>query len=264
MTTQFATSAIQSAIQAGFGDAIPFGFLSNIITIAIVALVLIFGIAGCFQGAVKSALALVAVLLALLIARLFYPMVSRSVARIPNVTQQLTYYADSDDMLGTISVVRQSASDISQEELAALVKRMDLPYPLGESFQRNVTDQVYQDQGAATLGEYLTLTIVHQTLNLLSFVFLFLASYVVLYLIIHMLDSVLVFPVLCRLDALVGCALGILRGILFLYPLFLIIPPVLYYLPLKEFSTIVANAKLTHFFWEKNWLIHGIRAFIRV
>ena len=264
MTTQYATQAIEAAINAGLGDAIPFGFLSKVITLAIVALMVIFVIAGCFQGSIKSACALVAVLLALLIARLFYPVLARSMARIPAVTEQLTYYADSDDMLGTFSVVRQEVSATSGEQLATLVKGMNLPFPLGERFTENVERQAFQSQGATTLGEYLSLTIVHHTLNLLSFVFLFLSSYVALYIIIHMLDSVLVFPVLTRFDAAAGGLIGLLRGVVFLQALFLLVPPVLYYLPLQEFSTIVDNAALSHFFLQKNWIIHGIRALIRL
>ena len=42
MTTQYATQAIEAAINAGLGDAIPFGFLSKVITLAIVALMVIF------------------------------------------------------------------------------------------------------------------------------------------------------------------------------------------------------------------------------
>jgi len=260
MINYYAQEAAQTAIDAGLGGAVPMAILSTLLSLAVVAVMVVFVIAGCYQGSVKSASSMVAMLVALLLARLFMPVMAGSLAERDGVVEQLIYYSDAEDILGTIKVWSQPAGDQTEEELTAMVAASSLPRPLDDRFVSNVREHRFEAEGAVTLADYMSYTIAYYTLNTLAFFMLFVLCYVVLYVALHMADQVLHFPVIRFVDVPLGGAIGLVRGLVAVHVLFVLMPMVLAFLPLEQIATIVENADVAAFFLDHNVFLGWIRA----
>ena len=98
------------------------------------------------------------------------------------------------------------------------------------------------------------------SLNTISFVLLFLFTYVVASLLVTLVNRVFSFPVLRILDGVVGGALGLARAFLLLMVLVTMIPLAVNMLQIDLITNMVEQSTLLNFFYPDNWFFGWIRS----
>ena len=98
------------------------------------------------------------------------------------------------------------------------------------------------------------------SLNTISFVLLFLFTYVVASLLVTLVNRVFNFPVLRILDGVVGGALGLARAFLLLMVLVTMIPLAVNMLQIDLITDMVEQSTLLNLFYPNNWFFDWIRS----
>lgn len=83
---------------------------------------------------------------------------------------------------------------------------------IGDAFAKNVNTQAFAATRLTTLAEYLDKTVWTAVFGVISFVIMFALVYVIVTLFINLLNHVVEFPVLRKVDWAVGGVFGLLRG----------------------------------------------------
>ena len=227
----------------------------NIIDLVVVIFLGLGLIIGWYHGSVRAAANVGAILLAMVIGLSFHGVMARGVLAQQKVIPQLIYYSESDEFLQDVETVRLQVDAITPESLDALLTEVKLPYPVESRLRTNLENKAFADDGLTMLGEYLSMTIAHMTVNIVCFMILFLVSLVILFLVIRALDVTLIFPVLRYGDGLVGAAAGLVASALLLFALEMLVPVGLSFVPFVELRTIVENAATSSLFYHSNFLL---------
>ena len=227
----------------------------NIIDLVVVIFLGLGLIIGWYHGSVRAAANVGAILLAMVIGLSFHGVMARGVLAQQKVIPQLIYYSESDEFLQDVETVRLQVDAITPESLDALLTEVKLPYPVESRLRTNLENKAFADDGLTMLGEYLSMTIAHMTVNIVCFMILFLVSLVILFLVIRALDVTLIFPVLRYGDGLVGAAAGLVASALLLFALEMLVPVGLSFVPFEELRTIVENAATSSLFYHSNFLL---------
>ena len=111
-----------------------------------------------------------------------------------------------------------------------------------------VSSGIGSASGSMTIAQLMSETIVSVSLSILSFLICFLIAYVVITFVIHLIQYVFELPVLRHLDALIGGAFGLMRGVLLLFIFFALVPIVLAVAPVEMISDLIAASKLAPMF----------------
>lgn len=227
----------------------------NIIDLVVVIFLGLGLIIGWYHGSVRAAANIGAILLAMVIGLSFHGVMARGVLAQQKVIPQLIYYSESDEFLQDVETVRLQVDAITPESLDALLTEVKLPYPVESRLRTNLENKAFADDGLTMLGEYLSMTIAHMTVNIVCFMILFLVSLVILFLVVRALDVTLIFPVLRYGDGLVGAAAGLVASALLLFALEMLVPVGLSFVPFEELRTIVENAATSSLFYHSNFLL---------
>ena len=234
----------------------------NLIDIAVYAILLISIAAGFYQGLLATVANTAGYFVALLGARWFYPGMAMHVKQAGEVIPALLYYSETADMLGSVDVFRTDVAGMTQLKLEHILQNVSLPHPLGEWFSQNVLGAVFAQDGISRLGDYLSRTIAETAVNTACFLIIFLGIYVVITLLVNLAHYVVKFPQFKALDGVLGGAVGLLRGGLLVYALFLVLPSILSIAPVQMISTVVQESHTAQMFYYHNFLFDMIRSYI--
>ncbi|NLG38151.1 MAG: CvpA family protein [Clostridiales bacterium] len=234
----------------------------NIIDYGIMAFFALSVVAGFYQGFVKTVLGIASFFGAYLFALLSYPSLARWVEGTGKVIPVIIYYSESSDMLGPVENVRLLVSEATAQKLYEILSQVRLPHPLGHLLTQNVLEKAFAPEGIERLGDYLSMTIAHMAVNILAFVALFVVAQAIMSLALYLCDYVFRFPVLRQLDGVMGGLLGFIRGGLFLFVLFTLVPVLLAFLPFEELQIMLGESQLATFFYKGNFMIDMFSGFI--
>ncbi len=227
----------------------------NIIDLAVVIILGLGLLIGWYHGSVRAAANVGAVLLAMVIGLSFHGVMARNVLAKQEIIPRLIYYSESDEFLKDVETVRIQVDTLTPEGLDELLADVNLPYPVESRLRTNLENKAFADEGLTMLGEYLSMTIAHLTVNIVCFLILFTVSLVVLFLVARALDVTLIFPVLRYGDGLVGAAAGLVAAALLLFAMEMLVPVGLSFVPFEELRTIVENAGTSSLFYHSNFLL---------
>ena len=190
----------------------------NIVDIIIV-LILGYGLlAGMYKGFIASGLSLLGFVAAWFGAYFSYATlmnVALSNATImgfcSNLLEAGTFFQDGD---GARLVHEVANTDVFERIAAYIAEEVPL---VGKVFAENVNGQVFAGKVFGntqlfTLADYLDQTVWTAIFGVLSFIIMFLLIYIVVTLFVNLLNHVLSFPILRKIDWLVGGIFGLLRG----------------------------------------------------
>ena len=195
----------------------------NIIDYAILAFFALSLLVGLYRGSVATALNLVAVGAALLVAKLCYPLVSEWIAGHETWMNYLVYFSEGSSHITTemMEYARTDLTSLTQEQIALVISNANFT---------------------------------------ISFVLLFLFTYVVASLLVTLVNRVFNFPVLRVLDGVVGGALGLARAFLLLMVLVTMIPLAVNMLQIDLITDMVEQSTLLNLFYPNNWFFDWIRS----
>ena len=226
----------------------------DIIILVIIALSVLFGL---YRGFIQSVLNLGSGLLAVVGSFLLFPIVSDVVSSNTAVTRFISTYTDSGSLLGDLGLSSLAVNALSEQNIASIVERANLPPPLDTLLAHNLSQRVFAPLGdlATSVGDYVNQTVLSVSINVICFILCFLICFVVSLVVVNMLRAVFRFPVLKQLDWLAGGAFGLLLGVLLCFVVLTVLPLVESVIPLPEFRALVDQSRLAPFFTNGTLII---------
>ena len=233
-----------------------------LIDLGIFALFILSAIIGYHKGFLKAVLSIVTFFLSLLGTWWLHPQLAQTIKASGKVIPIIMNYSESSDMLGDVENVRSIATALSPEALSDIINKANLPHPLGVLLTKNVESAVFAPDGLVTLGDYLAVTIANMSINIASFLLIFMLFYIAFNLLISLYDYVFKLPVLKMFNNTSGILLGFLQGFLLMFLVFSVIPVVLAFLPFDEILVFIEQSQLGNFYYHSNFIIDLIKGTI--
>ncbi len=220
----------------------------NIVDIVILGIIGLSVLVGLYRGFVSSVASLGSCILSLLLSYWLNPKLVSWIQSNPNLIRNLMSYTDAATRIGDQTLAQTNVAALGSSGIAEVLRRVNLPAPLNTLLQSNLEKQVFQPSNLTQVGDYVSQTIVGAVLNVICFVLCFVVCAFLLHILLNFLKVVFRFPVLKQLNALTGGVFGLLRGALFCYVAFALLPLLETVLPVKDIGTVVSESTLAPLF----------------
>ena len=229
----------------------------NLIDIAVIGVLALFILHGIYKGFLPTLLSIGAYILAWLAAIVLLPVGSNSIRGSEKLFNTMLYYTEGSEYVNDVELARKSIDEISTDTLNAVFAKADLPYPMAKNIADNIARESFAENGITTLGDYLNQTIVIVFINILVFIAMFAIIRIILAFIINGVDYAWTLPKLRVADRAIAGGIGLIRGILAVFLLFMLLPIVLIVLQGKfAFLTDMVNdSMMAKFFYRTNFLL---------
>lgn len=234
----------------------------NIVDYLILGVIFISVIFGLRRGFISGVLSLGSLILSVFIAFQAYPILAQNLQSNESLVNTLVHYTDASSRIKDLELALTPVTELTQSALDQVMENANLPSVLESFVRQNVAQRTFASIGSVNISEYLNQTIISVSLNILCFILCFLAAYIVLSLLSHMICYVFRLPVLRHLDALIGGAFGALRGVLIVMVLAAIVPIILTISPIEQAEELINASKLAGFFFRDNMITAVMRGTI--
>lgn len=228
----------------------------NLIDLFAIVMIALFVLNGYYKGFLSTLLSIGAYIVSIIFGFIFIKPGASFVMGHKRLFNMMLYYTEGSEFITNPEYVRAEISTLSSTEINSIVDSARLPYPMGREITRNIAKEAFADQGITTLGDYFNQTIVCVFINILVFLVVFAIVRLILGLVINGADYADPFPVLRSHDGLLGSALGLVRGMLAMFLIFMLIPIVL--TALGQFELIinmVDDSAMAGLFYRMNLLL---------
>ena len=229
----------------------------NLIDIAVIGVLALLILHGIYKGVLPTLLSIGAYILAWLAAIVLLPVGSNSIRGSEKLFNTMLYYTEGSEYVNDVELARKSIDEISTDTLNAVFAKADLPYPMAKNIADNIARESFAEHGITTLGDYFNQTIVIVFINILVFIAMFAIIRIILAFIINGVDYAWTLPKLRVADRAIAGGIGLIRGILAVFLLFMLLPIVLIVLQGKfAFLTDMVNdSMMAKFFYRTNFLL---------
>ena len=234
----------------------------NIVDYLILGVIFISVIFGLRRGFISGVLSLGSLILSVFIAFQAYPILAQNLQSNESLVNTLVHYTDASSRIKDLELALTPVTELTQSALDQVMENANLPSVLESFVRQNVAQRTFASIGSVNISEYLNQTIISVSLNILCFILCFLAAYIVLSLLSHMICYVFRLPVLRHLDALIGGAFGALPGVLIVMVLAAIVPIILTISPIEQVEELINASKLAGFFFRDNMITAVMRGTI--
>lgn len=235
----------------------------NLIDIAVVLILAYYVVSGYMRGFTVSVLDIASYLLAFILAITLSPAMSGFLMNDTGLGEMLVIYAEGSEYVNNIELASTAITDIEAHEITSAIDSAALPTPFGTCLKANVDSEAFARQGITTLGDYFNMTIVSVVINILSFVLVFFICRLIFSIAINATNYVTRLPVLKQANSWLGMAVGLLRGVLVLYVVFMLLPMLIAVLPAGNIHNLIngylAQSFTANFFYGTNFLLPLIR-----
>ncbi len=225
----------------------------------ILFLIAIYILQGFYKGFLISVANTVGMAISWLVGFLFSPLMSRAIA-------EGSFYKFLLSFSGGIDQLKESGNlavtSLSADQIGKIVTDAKMPFPFDQLVTQNMTNQVFESQGYHTVAEYFGYTTTNVVVNIFSFLVIYLIARIVISLLVNAVNYASPLPVLRRFDSCAGGAVGVLRGFLGMFALFMVIPVVMIALPAEFISPLISGSPMADFFYHSNFLLNGISGMI--
>lgn len=213
---------------------------------------------GFYRGFISSVLNTGGCLIALILSFILYPRAAEMIQGNEELVRTLLHYTDASSRLGDLELSITNVATLTQEKIAEIIGKVQLPAPLDTLLQVNLEQQVYAaNAGIDTVADYVSQTILTACINIICFLICFAVIYIAIAIVVNLLKAIFRFPVLKQLDWLAGGIFGFLRGVVICYAVFALVPLVLTVVPIDMIADLFEQSTLAPIFNNGN-LILGI------
>lgn len=230
----------------------------NIIDIVILAVIGISVLYGFYHGFIHTVASLLAALVSIYTAFIYGPGLARIFFDAPAVTGFISTYTDSGSRVGDFALATSLVDKINPDIINMILSSVKLPAPLAGVLQQNLTLKAFEGVGANSVNAYVSNTIIAAVIQVLSYLLVFAAAYLVLSIIISMIKHIINFPILRQLDWLAGGVFGLIRGAVLIYLLLLLVPLISTVIPDEGVTSLISGSSLSHFFSSNGFFIRVI------
>lgn len=228
----------------------------NIVDFVLIGLIAVSLLWGLYRGFIQSVLNIGASLLSFLGSFLLYPSIANAIQSNQGIVRNLIHYTDAGSRIGDLELSLTKVADLSQGTLENVMQNASLPAPFDKLLNHNLTNQVFANlPDVSTVGDYINQTIVSAFINILCFLLCFFVLYVVFSIVINLLRAVFRYPMLKHFDSLLGGVFGLVRGVLFCYLLFTLVPLAQTVIHLDLFDQLINNSLLATLFNNGNLIL---------
>lgn len=225
------------------------------VVLGVLGLSILFGF---YRGFVSTVLNSGGCLISLILSFILYPKAAALIQGNQELVRTLMHYTDASSRLGDLELALTNVATLTQNKIAEIVSKVQLPPPLDTLLQVNLEQQVYGiNSGIDTVADYVSQTILTACINIICFLLCFALIYLALALVVNMLKAIFRFPVLKQLDWLAGGIFGFLRGAVICYAVFALVPLVQTMVPIDMIAELFEQSMLAPIFNNGN-LILGI------
>ena len=224
----------------------------NVVDIVILAVLAASVIYAVYRGFVGTLLSGVCFLLALLSAVIFGPRLSAALINNAGIMDTVTTYTEST-VLRAVSDTDGGAADYVNR----LVDSMTLPDPVKDALR----DRLYRQGDGASKDAVKSAAdreVSSVMIGAISYVICFVLASILLSVVNSLIRHVFRLPLLKQLDWLAAVVFGLLRGALILYVLFLLVPVIASFAPVKGFEELVAQSTLAPVFRSDGYFVRVI------
>lgn len=216
-----------------------------------------FVLLGIYKGFLSTILSIGAFIMSWLVAMVFLSVGSNLVKDNDQLFNMMLYYTEGSEYVGDVELAKTPISEITSEQLAGITGDSDLPYPMGRQISENVAKEAFAPEGATTLGEYFNQTIVCVFINTLVFLVLYIMTRVIIAFVINGVDYAWSLPVLRQGEKVLSGGVGLIRGILAMFLLFMLVPLGLVVLggKVQFINDLVNDSVFAAFFYRSNFLL---------
>ncbi len=216
----------------------------NIIDFLILGVIGVSVLLGLYRGFISGVLSVAALIGSTALAFVFGGQLAAWLGSNETLVETLLYYTDAGSRIGDLGLSVMTVGQTTQAALSRLLQSAGLP----AAFETAFIERLSAAPDTMTLSALLSQTIVSVSLSIISFLICFLLSYVVLSFVIHLISYVFELPVLRHLDALIGGAFGLVRGVLLVFIFFALVPIVLAVVPIEQVGALIEQSTLAPLF----------------
>lgn len=227
----------------------------NIIDFLILGILAIHVLYGAYRGFVISLLSLGSCILAIVLTFVFFPGLVNSIFSNADVVGSLNYFTGAEALLKNVPNAGLEIASIDTNNLSQVLDQLQLPKPLDSILLQNIEQQVFQSSTSLTLGDYVVQSIISVAVHIFSFLVVFLLLYFSFAVLLNFLKGIFRFPALRFGDAILGGAIGLVRGVLFVFVFFSSLPMLQSMIPMEEFKLLVNQSELAPFFYNPSFII---------
>jgi uncharacterized membrane protein required for colicin V production len=224
-----------------------------IINYILLFLIAIYVMQGVYKGFLMSLYSTGGMAASWIVAAGVTPLLSAQIAKGSTYTF-LLYMTDVSDKVSTVELARTSVDSLSAAQIKDVVDYANLPTPFGEALSSNMTNLSFAQQGYATVADYLNLTVANVTVNIISFLIIYILCRVFISLILGSMYFASPFQALRKYDGLIGGILGGVRGFFAMFALAMILPVVILLVSAPELTQYLNESTLLMFFYKTNFL----------
>jgi len=229
----------------------------NLLDLALIVVIAVSVLLGAYRGFVVSALKTASFFVSWILAYLLHPLLSWAMSG-QGMMQTLINYTEGAAKLPydtPLAMITTSITQVDAATLNNLVNNSSLVSPFGKLVKSNIASQAFASQGLTTVGDYFNYTVAYATLNIITFLILFLVFRIICGVIINATDATHKFPVLRHNDVLAGSLTGLLRGVFVCYIVMTLAPVALSILNVPVVTDYVLSAPLAGFFYKSNFIL---------
>lgn len=221
----------------------------NWIDIFCLVIIALSSLVGLFRGFILSFFGIITYIVAFLFTREYYALFAKYVAKMDFVEGIKSFFQEKLQGLsisgGTLDF---SQLDALPKFLGRIAKKSDV-----------VTDPSTSIEVAKIR---LTESMTEATVNVISFILLFIISALILTIIVRLLNSVFSLPILKEFNKMVGLLFGVIRGVLIVMIIFALVPPIDTLFSNLDIIGAIYSSKLGVYFYEYNLVYMIIDLFI--
>lgn len=230
----------------------------NIIGFAILGFIAIYILSGAYKGFVWSASTLVASVVSCVLALLLMSGVSKLIVSNDNFYEAMLSYTEGSEYVFDVEYAKTDITKLTNDQIDEVMEKANLPYPMDERVHENIMTEAFKDDQITTLGDYFNESMVMVIVNIISFLIIYFILRVILTFVLSWLDYSKPFPVLRRVDWLVGGCIGAVRGVVAASIVLMVLPIVLTVLPFDAIKELVDASSIATFFYKSSLLLKFI------
>ncbi|MBR0227328.1 MAG: CvpA family protein [Clostridia bacterium] len=236
----------------------------NVIDIVILVIVGASVIYGLYRGFVQTVLSVACCLISIVVAFSYGPKLADLVSSKQGISSTLATYTDAVTRVGDYSLASTPVNQLSDGVIQQVLDSVNLPESIASILRGNLKNQTFEGTGLNTVNDYVSNTVVAVAVNILCFIVVYAACYLVLSILVSLIKHVFELPLLKQMDWLAGGIFGLARGALLLYVLFLLIPILSTIIPMEDFNDMLAQSTLAPIFQSDGFFAQVIAGKIQL
>ena len=227
----------------------------NLLDLVVILILGFFVLAGIYRGFLTTVLLIGVFIVSWACGMIFMPLVANSVKSNEALFGTLLYYTEGSEFVGDVELARKSIDSLSPSQVASITDNAKLPFPYAKEIQENVAKQAFRDMNITTLGDYFNQTIVCVVVNIISFLFIFIITYIILSYAVHAFEYSVRLPRLTQYNIPISAGIGLLKGVLVLFVIFMVVPLILIAMQFDFLHQMLDNSAFAPFFYHMSFLL---------